>query len=495
MPQITALKMTMYFRKLFTLISSPTKWTYMILPVLLVLCFTFSTLVSAKISVGDFGQALGSPNYNKESFDFQSSYGLVSSMNTMIVGCQDESCPTSIKTGALHMIDNMIVGLYTSPPASGTVYALQMIDGFGVSDKAYAQTTGFGFQGLSPLLPLWKGFRNFSYVMFVFLFVLMGLAIMFRMKLNPQTVITIQSALPRIVVALLLVTFSYAIAGFVVDFIYIIIALMAIVFGQITGNVDKLQGDYLNAGAIGLFGRVFDAMPAKALLSGILGAIGLAGGAITGAIFFGGPAAWAATFVGGGLGLLLVLIFLVFIFIRIFFQLLSAYIAILMAVVFGPIQIALGVLPGVQQFGFGAWFRNLFANAMVFPAVAFMLMFAKAIQGSIGGANELWTPPLLFAGTGGLVPAMVGFGVLLITPQVAAVVKKSIGATELQFNVGAGWKEAGGEIAEGAAGAGYIGGKYALGKYAFKGGFTVGDAAKVPLPTLLWGAVRRKWGK
>jgi len=46
--------------------------------------------------------------------------------------------------------------------------------------------------------------------------------IMFRIKINPQTAITIQLALPKLIITLLLITFSYAIAGFMIDIFYLI---------------------------------------------------------------------------------------------------------------------------------------------------------------------------------------------------------------------------------------------------------------------------------
>ena len=56
---------------------------------------------------------------------------------------------------------------------------------------------------------------------------------MFRAKINPQTVVTIQSAIPKAVVALILVTFSYAIAGLMIDLMYLLIGL---IFGVIPAN-------------------------------------------------------------------------------------------------------------------------------------------------------------------------------------------------------------------------------------------------------------------
>ena len=50
--------------------------------------------------------------------------------------------------------------------------------------------------------------------------------------MSPQTIVTIQSALPKIVVTLILVTFSYAIAGFMVDLVYVVMGLFSQFFTQ-----------------------------------------------------------------------------------------------------------------------------------------------------------------------------------------------------------------------------------------------------------------------
>lgn len=466
--------MTTYFRKLFSLISSPNKWTFIILPVIFVFCFIVSTVVSAKVSTGTgvFEDALGSPNYNKESFDLQTSYGLVSSLNVMIGGCQKETCPEETKKGVLNGLGDMVLAMYSRPPASGAAYAINVIENFGVAQPAYAQTTGTGFNALAPLLPLWRGFRNFSYILFVLVFVLMGLGVMFRMKLNPQTVVTIQSALPRIVIALLLVTFSYAIAGFVVDLIYVLIALMALMFGQVNGiDGTALQQAYSNGGGMRLLGEIINAVPLKALSLGLIALLGgfAYAGVFTPFLGLFGTIVGAIAGIGAALLTLIILGIILYVFFRLFTQLLMAYIGIILAVVFAPIQITFGVIPGLQQMGFGAWFRNLFANAMVFPAVAFMLMFARVLKDTltVGAAIPFWDPPLLAGGgaLAGFIPALVGFGVLLILPQIPTTVKKAIGATDLQFGFGQAWKEAAGELAEEGAQGAFVVGRYRGGSY------------------------------
>ena len=57
----------------------------------------------------------------------------------------------------------------------------------------------------------------------VIILIAAGFMIMFRVKINPQTVVSLQTMIPKLVITLLLVTFSYAIAGLVIDMIYVFI--------------------------------------------------------------------------------------------------------------------------------------------------------------------------------------------------------------------------------------------------------------------------------
>ncbi|MDP2585528.1 MAG: hypothetical protein Q8P29_01470 [Candidatus Levybacteria bacterium] len=133
--------------------------------------------------------------------------------------------------GAIGGMNNMISMLYT-PPVRTSDYFQNLAQNFGITKKIYAQQTGTGFDGLRPLLSLWTAFRNIVYLVFVIVFVVIGLAIMLRIKIDPRTVMTIQNQIPKIIIGILLVTFSFAIAGFLIDMMWVLIYL---IFGLISG--------------------------------------------------------------------------------------------------------------------------------------------------------------------------------------------------------------------------------------------------------------------
>jgi len=101
--------------------------------------------------------------------------------------------------GAIGDVNQRIASLYT-PPASGIEYLAQVKDNF-LGKPVYAQDSTF--QQLQFLLPIWRSFRNIVYVLATLLFIIVGLMIILRVKVSPQAVITLQSAIPQIITTLI----------------------------------------------------------------------------------------------------------------------------------------------------------------------------------------------------------------------------------------------------------------------------------------------------
>lgn len=149
--------------------------------------------------------------------------------------------------GMIGMTGNLIAEMYT-PPASSSDYIHYLSDNFGITKHTYAATdiggsgssisnspanvsSSIGSVGLRPLLGIWSTFRNISYLFFVLGFIIIGFAIMLRLKIDPRTVMTIQNQIPKIIIGLLLITFSYAIAGIMIDLMYASTYLMFNIIG------------------------------------------------------------------------------------------------------------------------------------------------------------------------------------------------------------------------------------------------------------------------
>ena len=342
--------------------------------------------------------------------------------------------------GTLNELGTLIAGMYVNPPASFTYYVYDVLQNAGLAPKAYAQ--GIGFSGLTPIMPLWKAFRNIAYMLIVVILIVIGFMIMFRMKIDPQTVISIQSALPRIAITLLLITFSYAIVGLMIDLMYLGILLVASVLGKAVGlklsEIAELQSYYTTGGLGTLLGAVFSGgfealddffkalLPPNAiagLLIGVIGGVSNPGGLLG---LFGGA------LLPTGLFLLIFSLSLLFIFIRLLIILLSSYIQIILALIFGPIQILFDAIPGKS--GFMGWFLGIVANLIVFPVTAAMLILGTILTtsninpGAIAGSpGKLWSPPLVGAlGGGSSIVAFIGVGMLMLTPSMASKAKKML---------------------------------------------------------------------
>ncbi len=103
------------------------------------------------------------------------------------------------------------------------------------SNPCVPSKSGIGYCGLSPLLGAWEVMRNIVYLIFVLVFMVIGIAIMLRIHIDPRTVMTIENQIPKLIIGLLLVTFSFAIAGLLIDIMYTVIFLVFGVMASIPG--------------------------------------------------------------------------------------------------------------------------------------------------------------------------------------------------------------------------------------------------------------------
>lgn len=324
--------------------------------------------------------------------------------------------------GALGTGVQMISYLYT-PPASGINYIASSWDSI-LGKPAYAQ--GFGFTGLQFLLPLWKAFRNIVYILSTIIFVIIGLMIILRVKVSPQAVVTVQSAIPTIITSLVLVTFSYAIAGLLIDLSNLIGGIfMAIIFNIQGIDITTNKSLFTVPGLSSHLGQSWGGMSYKELVNPGLGnlaqllmssapgfSIGLIsaqiGGVMIGAVLggFGNPVGLfpplysigdgIGQVVGGAIGYII----LPFLFgiivgiwvIQLFFGMLTSYVTIIFKIITGPFEIAGGAFPNSKT-GFGSWFMDIFANLMVFPIITVFFAILNTISWSINNiGGGVWAP-------------------------------------------------------------------------------------------------------
>lgn len=288
--------------------------------------------------------------------------------------------------GILGTTKEYIASTISTPPASGVYYAADLIDRVGIK-TAYANPTGLDFNGDQPVFKIWKQFRNLTFGLFAVAFVVMGLMIMFRVKISPQLVLTIEHALPKIILVLLLVSFSYAIAGFLVDLMYVFISMVVVFLNDLPGSgffgIDPTPKSVIGLGIYSLLPPFTLAHLSAIELSGILGSlIGLVtfivGGGIVGLVMF-----------------IALSILLWYWLIKLLIELTKSYLYIIFHIISAPFQIFMGVFPN-SAIGFGSWFKNIFANILVFPAVIAVMMIGLSLSPTaVSSTNQIWTPPLL----------------------------------------------------------------------------------------------------
>ncbi len=328
--------------------------------------------------------------------------------------------------GVMGTMSNVMGSVATIPVSSGDYVAyLKDTMEHPFSSPAYAQ--GLGFSSLRPVLALWRLFRNVAYFFFVLIFIAVGFMIMFRSKIGNQAAVTVQQALPKIVIALLLVTFSYAIAGLMIDLMYLVIYFMITIF-TVSGAAGKLDVDTLTNIALrnNIFTNIWNLMTNAN--TGVATTIAnQVGTAVTEML---NQAEWGtiAGVAGFGAGIIFMLVILVALLVnmfRIFFALIRAYVGVIFAVVFAPIQLLMGAIPG--QNTFGTWIRGLMENLMAFPVIIFFLFCAQyfTYNSDFGktGAGGFAAPQLgLQAGaSGSFVLAILQFGILSMIPKAVEV--------------------------------------------------------------------------
>lgn len=386
--------------------------------------------------------------------------------------------------GAVGVMGNMISMLYT-PPVHTADYFRNLASNFGFTKHAYAQNSKTGFDSLSPLLPIWTAFRNIVYLIFVIVFVVIGLAVMFRIKIDPRTVMSIQNQIPKIIIGLLVITFSFAIAGFLVDFMWILIYLVygvisgipsidvanlnpAIIQGQTALGVGGAIGGIRGIGGVagisnGVAANIVNIISSflafndpKSFMSITTDIISGVIGGITALIVSGqnwqlagftiptGPAAGIVIGAGAGvtaketlvnfipyaIAFLIVFIAILFALFRLWFTLIMAYISILLDVALAPLWIIAGLIPG-SSISFTGWLRDLGANLLAFPTTIAMFLLGKVMMQAFGTTQTggQFVPPLIGnpAATNAI-GSLIGLGFILLTPNVVNMVKAALKA-------------------------------------------------------------------
>lgn len=371
---------------------------------------------------------------------------------------------TDNNNGAIGAFSKMIVALYV-PPLHTNDYIKYLSNNFGFPKPTYAQA-GIGFTGLKPILSTWVVFRNMVYLVFVIVFIVIGVAIMLRVHIDPRTVMTIQNQIPKIIMALVLVTFSFAIAGLLIDLMWISVYLVVSLLGSGTTIASNSSTLYNNP--LGFTESIHQPGGILGIVKGASDSIGaMLNSLFTDSIFIpqeqadhcaggipllcnvqdlwdntfvsivNGALGLIVSFIGGILAFLILLIAIIWALLRLWFALLKAYISILLDVIFAPLWIIIGLYPGASV-SFTSWIRDMLGNLMAFPAVIGLFLIGKIIMDEFSIKPADYTgqfiPPLIAnPGVQSTLGPLIGIGIILASPHVVEATKKAFKATGIGF--------------------------------------------------------------
>lgn len=390
---------------------------------------------------------------------------------------------TTKTVGLANFFANGIGQLYISPIHS-VDYVNYVADNFIPTKKALAATTGIGFNGLHSFIGIWTAFRNISYLGFVLVFVVLGIGIILRLKVG-NSVMSVQNILPKAIIGIVLVTFSYAIAGFMIDIMYILTYLVVYVMAPLdsqNGNPFPLDTNQIFSGLnrppaemvdklynIGPFQLGLLYIPFRAslglatLMSGMLTDIISGNGfaktlpitwffLILFGVIFNFPCFASHISIGlGGIGwptyenltqcatdaiipiaaaiiFLILYIMLLWVLFKVWFELIKCYALFLIDVLMGPFRAAYKPVD---------WIRSMASHLLPFPVVLFMFLLSKLLIDTLNpNDGSLFYPPMvgnlstqsdarIFGFSLGKGPsfigAIAGFGMILLAPSAIAM--------------------------------------------------------------------------
>ncbi len=309
--------------------------------------------------------------------------------------------------GAVGALGLSIQDMYQNPPIHTSDYLASLH----ILPQAYATNTPSGREVLegvggnvAPTGFFWKATRNLAYIFFVLILMAVGLMILFRSKIDPRTTVSVTAAIPNLIVAMVLITFSLAIAGLLIDAGKLLEEVVKnIINGAVTNN-QPLVHPGPNGNQVGLsVGDIWG----NFLLNNN-NPVSFGDGPITGIV---------STFIN-----LVVLAFAFFVGIQVFLMLLFRYINLIVKPVFAPFVFLVGALPGKGDTTWG-WFKSYLVDVLTFPIVLFILNLASAIKqsGVIGKEGDAFG---IFAHNANLT-SIVAIGVLIFATKVPAFLEEA----------------------------------------------------------------------
>lgn len=299
---------------------------------------------------------------NAEKTAGKSMYGTASVLLTAIapeVVADPEDLPETMRRGILGVTEDGIMTLFNNQPRIDVVAHLaeEWVPGYKESNAVYA--SGYDDLTASGIATLWSTTRNVAYAFYVVIMIIIGFMIMFRNKIGGQMMVTVGNSLPKVIVSLVLVTFSFAIMGLIIDVAGIAQNILTAIFYG-----DEIAKSVQVTNPWALFASVFTKSATAQWATGTTTGLGIVG--IVADLATGGPGVWLFA----GIALLLVALIISGIIlvgaIKLWIALIKAYLGLLINVITAPLAIMVSAIPG-NDAAMTNTFKSALRNALVFP--------------------------------------------------------------------------------------------------------------------------------
>lgn len=385
----------------------------------------------------------------------------------------DISATPSNNSGILGILNVATGSVLQQRPASGVQFAEEKIYAITNPGKVYAQDPasyfpGTGFDLLQPIRSFWGWSVNLVFGILIVIILFVAFAIILGDRMPGNMKVTLQSAIPNIALAMILVPLSYAISGLFIDFITIgSNAVHDFVLGPASPGygvyLDREQGP--NDRGLYIDDQRLTWIDARSQVDvrQEVEAISDSGG-INGNVVFqlvasilnvfateeqsnvgtnpSSASAWLGSIVNAILSLLMI-----WIGIKILIRLFKKYLSLIIMPIFSPFVFATVAVPGNGTKPIVTYAKSLAASSLGFIVTYLMFLLTivfsnTAFQASVPDFRTgLWVPPLLgisqleeLAGAGGglgIVPFLLGLisiGIYFSIPKVLDQIDDALGA-------------------------------------------------------------------
>ncbi len=220
------------------------------------------------------------------------------------------------------------------------------------AEKALAADVTYSGPMLNVILVVWKAVRDIAYGIMAIVMLVIGFMIITKKKIGAQVAVTAQLAIPKIITALILITFSYPIGALGVSAAYVMQGNANDVVSRIDWGSDYIKNGFATNSEWSL-GRII-------------------------AVFYD-----LNFFIGSGVVSLIIIIvsciIALVLWILAFLKLVMVYIKLLFSIITSPITFAIGAIPG-QEATTAKWFKQFIARALSLPVVVFVIHISWALS-------------------------------------------------------------------------------------------------------------------